>query len=112
MEGIILAFHSQENLLQNMSSSPPCEVNETHKIKGGSTSPLLVTLKLMFARGETPSCQGTLSPTTHGDDGVCQVETTPMKQEEVLEPLHIEHILATDVTNAPNPHENQQPQAE
>jgi len=92
----------------NMSSSPPCEVNETCKVKG-EVPPPSCNIEANICKRETPSFQGTLSPTTHGDNGVCQVQTTPMKQEEVLEPPHIEHILATNVTNVPDPHEDQQP---
>jgi len=53
----------------NMSSSPPCEVNETRKVKGEVPAPPC-NIEANVCERETPSCQGTLSPTTHRDNGV------------------------------------------
>jgi len=65
--------------IKSPSSNPwPCKAKETHKVKGEVTPPPH-NIKTNVCKRETPSCQGVLSPTIHGDNGVCQVETTPTK---------------------------------
>jgi len=47
------------------------------------------------------------TPTTHGDNGVCQVKITPAKWKEVLQPPHVKCLPVTDVANTLDPHEDQ-----
>ena len=62
------------------TTSPP---SKSHKSKEEVSLPLKI--KVNACKRETPSHQDILPLTTHRDNSVCQVKTTPMEQE-VLEP--------------------------
>jgi len=50
------------------------------------------------------------TPTTHGDNSVCQVKTTLTKWKEVLQPPCVKCLPVTNVANTLDPHEGQQEQ--
>ena len=71
---------SQPSIHTKSPSSKSCKPQE--KVS------LPLEIKVNVCKRETPSQQDILSLTTHRDNSVCQVKTTPMEQE-VLKPSHV-----------------------